>query len=64
MTCHRGPGSARRQAIALRREGVTVSEGALGEFSVDFGSYGWFPNRLPSEEEEEESDDAEKGADD
>ena len=22
----------------------------MGEFHVDFGRYGWFPDRLPSEE--------------
>lgn len=34
----------------LRGEGVTVSTGALGEFLVDFGVYGWFPRQLPSDE--------------
>ena len=27
----------------------------MGEFSVDFAEYGWFPDALPSEEEEEEA---------
>ncbi|KAF2837708.1 DNA binding methylated-DNA--cysteine S-methyltransferase [Patellaria atrata CBS 101060] len=45
----RGPGGAARQAAALRREGVHVDRGALGEFSVDFAVYGWFPDELPSE---------------
>ena len=34
----------------LRGEGVTVNTGALGEFLVDFGEYGWFPRQLPSDE--------------
>mgnify|MGYP001580371859 CR=1 FL=1 len=34
----------------LRGEGVTVTTGALGEFMVDFGEYGWFPRQLPSDE--------------
>lgn len=34
----------------LRGEGVTVTNGALGEFLVDFGEYGWFPRQLPSDE--------------
>lgn len=46
----RGPGGAARQAAALRQEGVTVGRGQLGELMVDFGTFGWFPNRLPSEE--------------
>ena len=45
----RGPGGAARQASVLAGEGVTVETGALGELSVDLGTYGWFPNRLPSE---------------
>ena len=43
------PSGARNQAIALDAEGVQVQVGALGELFVDFGGYGWFPNRLPSE---------------
>ena len=39
-----------RHAVALRREGVTVDTGALGEMSVDLVEYGWFPDVLPSEE--------------
>ncbi len=45
----RGPGAAARQATELRREGVIVSTGSMGELSVDFGTYGWFPEELPSE---------------
>ena len=50
--CKRGPGGATRQAAALRREGVTVRNGALGELTIDLGTYGWFPSILPSEEAE------------
>ncbi|KAI3323664.1 MGMT family protein [Xylariaceae sp. AK1471] len=50
------PSGARNQAVALRAEGVTVSTDALGELSVDFAEYGWFPNSLPSEEANEEED--------
>ncbi|KAF2663761.1 DNA binding methylated-DNA--cysteine S-methyltransferase [Microthyrium microscopicum] len=48
----RGPGSQRRQADALGQEGVEVSQDAMGEYSVNFGEYGWFPELLPSEEAE------------
>ncbi|KAE9993654.1 hypothetical protein EG327_003918 [Venturia inaequalis] len=53
-----GPSGATRQAAALRAEGVEVQRSAMGEYSVDFGVYGWFPDMLPSEEAElaEESD--------
>ncbi|OXV08387.1 hypothetical protein Egran_03849 [Elaphomyces granulatus] len=50
MISHRGPGSAAHQATILRQEGVSVEEDGMGEFHVDFGHYGWFPDRLPSEE--------------
>jgi len=50
MISHRGPGSATRQATTLRQEGVNVEEDSMGEFHVDFGRYGWFPDQLPSEE--------------
>ena len=43
---HRGPGGARRQADALRAEGVEVSRSAMGELSVSFVEYGWFPDEL------------------
>ncbi|GAW25362.1 putative MGMT family protein [Rosellinia necatrix] len=46
------PSGARNQAAALRSEGVTVSTDALGELSVDFAEYGWFPDLLPSEEDD------------
>lgn len=39
-----------------------MGRGSLGELTVDFGTYGWFPSRLPSEaaeasEEEMDSND-------
>ncbi|KAH0598329.1 hypothetical protein MHUMG1_03626 [Metarhizium humberi] len=43
------PDGAQNQAAALRDEGVHVTRGAMGEFMVDFGEYGWFPRVLPSE---------------
>lgn len=49
LNIHRGPGGAARQAAALRQERVTVDDGNLGELSIDFTIYGWFPGRLPSE---------------
>ncbi|MCJ1225261.1 hypothetical protein MMC12_001910 [Toensbergia leucococca] len=45
----RGPGGAQRQATVLRREGVIVGTGHLGELSVDLGAFGWFPPNLPSD---------------
>ncbi|KAB8227236.1 MGMT family protein [Aspergillus alliaceus] len=53
MISHREPGSAERQAEALREEGVEVETDAMGEFYVDFGRFGWFPSVLPSEMENE-----------
>ncbi|KXX78318.1 Alkyltransferase-like protein 1 [Madurella mycetomatis] len=44
------PSGARNQATALEAEGVTVTTGALGELTVDFSQFGWFPRILPSEE--------------
>ncbi|KAF2167113.1 hypothetical protein M409DRAFT_66177 [Zasmidium cellare ATCC 36951] len=44
---------AANQERVLSAEGVEVGRGDLGERTVDFSSYGWFPNVLPSEEEEE-----------
>ena len=49
LNFHRGPGGAARQAAALRQERVIVNAGSLGELSIDFAIYGWFPSRLPSE---------------
>lgn len=52
----RGPNGAARQEAALAREGVEVGRGNLGERTVDFSVYGWFPDVLPSEEAEEEDE--------
>lgn len=41
----------------MRAEGVTINRGALGEHTVDFGTYGWFPTMLPSDEADIESSD-------
>lgn len=50
------PTGSQNQATALRAEGVTVTSGALGELTVDFAEFGWFPEVLPSEEEGESSE--------
>ncbi|KAK3703172.1 Alkyltransferase-like protein 1 [Vermiconidia calcicola] len=50
----RGVGGAARQEAALAQEGVEVGRGSLGERTVDFSTYGWFPERLPSDESEDE----------
>ncbi|KAF1974690.1 hypothetical protein BU23DRAFT_504421 [Bimuria novae-zelandiae CBS 107.79] len=55
----RGPSGASRHAAALRAEGVEVTQNAMGEFYVDFGTYGWFPAMLPSEAGEVESSSSE-----
>jgi methylated-DNA-protein-cysteine methyltransferase related protein len=41
----RGPGTsgAQHQKDALEAEGVEVAVGRTGEFRVDFGAWGWFP---------------------
>ncbi|KAF8427779.1 6-O-methylguanine DNA methyltransferase [Tirmania nivea] len=50
------PSGAERQAQRLRAEGVEVTE-ANGEFLVDLkGRFGWFPERLPSEERDGDED--------
>ncbi|KAH7401087.1 6-O-methylguanine DNA methyltransferase [Phaeosphaeria sp. MPI-PUGE-AT-0046c] len=51
----RGPGSAGRQADALRREGVEIREDAMGQYTVDLAIYGWFPDVLPSDSDLVES---------
>ncbi|GKT87490.1 6-O-methylguanine DNA methyltransferase [Colletotrichum tofieldiae] len=48
------PSGARSQAAALEAEDVEVSQAAMGEFQVDFKTYGWFPEVLPSEEANEQ----------
>ncbi|QGI58028.1 hypothetical protein CEK27_000153 [Fusarium fujikuroi] len=47
------PGGSRSQADALQAEGVQVETNAMGEHSVDFSQYGWFPELLPSEENDQ-----------
>ncbi|KAF4502673.1 MGMT family [Fusarium agapanthi] len=47
------PGGSRSQADALQAEGVQVETNAMGEHSVDFSQYGWFPDLLPSEENDQ-----------
>lgn len=54
-----GPGSAERQARRLEQEGVEVTRGSLGEFCIDFRTYGWFPSALPGEELSDSEDDGE-----
>lgn len=55
----RGVNGAERQQTALEAEGVEVSRDAMGERSIDFDVYGWFPKYLPSEQAEREAEDAE-----
>lgn len=55
----RGPSAAGQQAAALRREGVAVSQDAMGQYSVDLAEHGWFPDVLPSEAGLVESSDEE-----
>ncbi|KAG5755362.1 hypothetical protein H9Q69_001496 [Fusarium xylarioides] len=47
------PGESRSQADALQAEGVEVETNTMGEHSVDFSQYGWFPDLLPSEENDQ-----------
>ncbi|RMY34071.1 hypothetical protein D0865_14286 [Hortaea werneckii] len=46
---------AARQEVALQQEGVQIEHSNMGERSVDLGTYGWFPNHLPSEDSENEN---------
>jgi methylated-DNA-protein-cysteine methyltransferase-like protein len=59
LTKTKGPTGASRQAAALRVEGVDVTQGAMGEFTVDLQRFGWFPSILPSEASQVESTDEE-----
>lgn len=44
--------AASRQAERLRAEGVEVTEGrGIEEQTVDFGTYGWFPDELPDNDD-------------
>jgi len=56
-----GGGGAARQATALRSEGVEVGRDALGQYTIDLATQGWFPDRLPSDvSEDEDSDDVDE----
>ncbi|PGH10728.1 hypothetical protein AJ79_05319 [Helicocarpus griseus UAMH5409] len=62
LKTYSGPGSAARQAAALEAEGVEVHVDRMGEYSVELGRFGWFPDRLPGEEgSDEEEGSAEDG---
>jgi methylated-DNA-protein-cysteine methyltransferase-like protein len=61
---HSGVNGARRQAETLRLEGVVVEENAMGEYSVSLAEYGWFPDELSPDNEEEEQDKDEEGEED
>lgn len=46
--------AANRQVQRLRQEGVDVIEGrGIDESRVDFSRFGWFPNRLPNDSDDE-----------
>lgn len=40
----------------LAQEGVVVNRGNLGERMVDFVTHGWFPDELPSNEDDSEAE--------
>ena len=54
----RGVNGAANHETVLAQEGVQVDRGSLGERTVDFRMYGWFPNELPSRVAEAEDDSA------
>jgi methylated-DNA-protein-cysteine methyltransferase-like protein len=58
LTRSRGVNGASRQATALEAEGVQVQRASLGEYTVDFTTYGWFPDSLPSNLSEADDDEA------
>ena len=64
-TQFRGTNGAAHHETALVQEGVQVDRGNLGERTVDFKIYGWFPNELPSRETEdaEADDESDDGGD-
>jgi hypothetical protein len=49
----RGTNGAAHHETVLAQEGVQVDRGNLGERTVDFKVYGWFPKELPSREAED-----------
>jgi methylated-DNA-protein-cysteine methyltransferase-like protein len=58
------PSGSLNQAAELQAEGVTVTQDALGELSVDLAEFGWFPAVLPSEEGDSSLGDEEEDGDD
>jgi hypothetical protein len=61
----RGTNGAAHHETVLAQEGVQVDRGNMGERTVDFKVYGWFPNELPSREAEdaEADDESDDGGD-
>jgi methylated-DNA-protein-cysteine methyltransferase-like protein len=59
LTLCRGVNGARQQATALEAEDVQVTRGSLGEYTIDLTTYGWFPDRLPSDLSEDDEEDEE-----
>lgn len=59
----RGPSGATRHAQVLQSEGVHVEQGNMGEWTVDFQTYGWFPDVLPGQQDDgdDSEDDDETG---
>ena len=55
----RGPGTdgAQRQRDALEAEGVEVTNGRTGEMRVDLRAYGWFPDALEGQDDDEDDAD-------
>ena len=49
-------GGAARQETVLVQEGVEVGRGSLGERTVDFAVYGWFPHQLPTDAADEDEE--------
>lgn len=63
MTARSQPSGTQTQATALRAEGVEVTANAMGELSVDFATYGWFPRILPSEGAADDADESTESGD-
>ncbi|KAI9805231.1 MAG: hypothetical protein M1826_004782 [Phylliscum demangeonii] len=55
------PLGAMLQAEMLAREGVEIERSHMGELTVDITRYGWFPQVLPSEDDDEEGGEGEEG---
>lgn len=54
----RGTNGAANHETVLAQEGVEITRGSLGERTVDFRVYGWFPNELPSRQAEMDAESA------